>query len=417
MADPDNGRPGDLDEESIRCPRCGRPGDLILEPGEVCEACQAASPWREIGSDEPAAPVKITLEDIEAAEARRHGYQPRTRVGVLAVKVLLPGLAAALSLASLVQLALMLAPRELTDISSAMAALSAEATRVTALGGAALFLGVGLLVVLRRSRLFRAWAPLGMSLLAVPCGAAGLLMGGLFWTGTSSPRFKHTTMPPIPQEVLEDTYKARIARAVVVVFAPDPGGDIMKSGLGSGTVVIREPGKVGILTNSHVALPDQSPSAFREADPSRKLYVTFADGRVARAAITWVAPPPVDMAILEASIEDGPKPAEVSRSADALKKGAKVAFAALPYRHGWRFHQGKILKRWERNTPAGRFSLMFADLPAESGDSGSGLYDAGGRLVGVITWKYSDGKLRQGISLPSDALFKYFKLPRDGGKK
>ena len=136
MSDADNGLPAEVDEIPDRCPRCGRPGDGVLEPGEVCEACQADSPWRAVDSDEPPVQVKITLEDIEASEARRRGYQPRTRVGALAVRLLLPGLAAALGLASLAQLAVMLAPRHITDISSAYAALSAEATRVMVSVGA-----------------------------------------------------------------------------------------------------------------------------------------------------------------------------------------------------------------------------------------------------------------------------------------
>ena len=396
-----------------RCPGCGRPCDETLDPGAVCQACQAASPWREIDGDQPAARVEISRGDIEEAETRRLGYRPKTPLGLVAIKYVLPGLAAALGLASLVEMAMMVGPQDLTDIATVLSTFSRRAMRVTLLGGAALVLGTVLLLVLRRSRLFRAWVPVGLTLLAVPAGAAGSVVGALYWSGTSSYSFKHVTMPAIPKIMLEDSYKARIARAMVVVFAPDPGGDITRSGLGSGTVVRRKGGKVGVLTCSHVALPDQSPSAFRTADPSRVLYVTFSDGRTARASVTWTAPPPVDLAMLEAEIDGAPAPVDVSRSADSLNKGASVTFSAHPYRHGWRFHTGKILERRVHNTPAGKFSLIISDLPAEHGDSGTGLYDAAGRLVGVITWKSRvDGK-PQGISLPSDALIKYFKLDKD----
>ena len=422
MSDPDDGKlaaeAGDTGADGAdptpptRCPGCGRPCDEALEPGEVCEACLAASPWSEIDGGGPAVRVVITRDDIEEAESRRHGYSPKTPLGTLAIKYALPSLAAVLGLASLVEMVMLVGPQDLTDISSVLATYSRKAARVTLCGGGALVLGLVLLAVLRRSRLFRAWIPVGLALVAVPTGAVGGVVGGFIWAGARFP-FKHSSMPPIPTKVLNDSYRARIARAMVVIFAPDPGGDIGKSGLGSGTVVLREPGKVGVLTCSHVALPDQSPSAFRTADPSRVLYVTFSDGRTAKASVIWTAPPPVDLAMLEAKIEGGPAPVDVSRSADSLKENAKVTFSAHPYRHGWRFHDGKILKRRVHNTPAGKFSLIISDLPAEHGDSGTGLYDATGRLVGVITWKSSEDGKPRGISLPSDALIKYFKLHKD----
>ena len=380
----------------------------------MCQVCAAASPWQEMDAAAPAPRVVITRGDIEQAETRRRGYAPKTPLGTLAIKYVLPALAAALGVTSLVEMVLLLGPQDLSDFSAVLALFARTSARITLTGGAALVLGTALLLVLKRSRLFRAWVPLVLTLLAVPAGTAGLVVGAFFWMGSSSFAFKHVSMPPIPQEVLGDSYKARMARAMVVVFAPDPGGDIARSGLGSGTVILREPGKVGVLTCSHVAMPDQSPSAFRTADPSRVLYVTFADGRTAPATIRWTAPPPVDMAILEVKIDGGPAPVTVSRSADSIKKGATVTFSAHPYRHGWRFHQGKILERRVHNTPAGRFSLLISDLPAEHGDSGAGLYDAAGQIVGVITWKSSEGGKPRGISLPSDALIKYFKLNKDG---
>ncbi len=370
----------------------------------------ASSPWSEVDGDRPPNRVVITRTDIEEAETRRLGYRPKTQLGRVAIKYALPGLAAALGLVSLVEMVMLVGPQELTDIASVLSTFANKAARVTLTGGAALLLGVTLLVVLKRSRLYRAWVPVGLTLLAVPAGAAGALVGALYWSGTKGYTFEHTKMPAIPKAVLDDSYKARIARAMVVVFAPDPGGDVTKSGLGSGTVVMREGGKVGVLTCSHVALPDQSPSAFRTADPSRTLYVTFSDGRTARAKLIWTAPPPVDLAMLEAQIDGGPAPVDVSRSAGSLKKGAKVTFSAHPYRHGWKFHTGKILRRRVHNTPAGKFSLIISDLPAEHGDSGTGLYDDGGRLVGVITWKSAEGGKPRGISLPSDALNKYFQV-------
>ena len=396
--------------DTVRCPVCGRESAESLEPGVPCAACLAASPWSEIDGDEPVGKVVVTRQDIEEAETRRLGFRPKTPFGQLSVKYLLPALAGGLGVGAVVDLVRLWGPQELSGIATILTTLGTRAMRITIMGAVAMVLGTVLLVVLKRSRLYRSYFPLVLALAAVPCGVAGTLAGGFYWLNTAAYPFKHASMPPIPKKILDDGYRAPIARAMVVVFAPDPGGDILKSGLGSGTVVSRKGDKVGVLTCSHVALPDQTPAAFRTADPSRVLYLTFSDGRQAKATIIWTAPPPVDLAMLEADLPGAPAPVVVSRSADSLKEKAEVTFSAHPYRHGWRFHKGKILKRRVHNTPAGRFSLIISDLPAEHGDSGSGMYDARGRLVGVITWKSTEDGAPRGISLPSDALIKYFKL-------
>ena len=49
--------------------------------------------------------------------------------------------------------------------------------------------------------------------------------------------------------------------------------------------------------------------------------------------------------------------------------------------------------------------LAFTDLPVTFGDSGSGLYDARGHLVGLNTWTRIGGDgPSQGISLPSETM-------------
>lgn len=402
----------DAEARRLRCPGCGVEIDQELEPGEVCEACSAASPWSAVDGDDPVNKLVITLRDIEQAENRRLGYRPRTPLGFLAIKYALPGLAAVLGLASVVGMVWLVGPRPMQDLASTLGALAWQSMLVTLAGVVAMLLGTALLVVLRRTRLYRAWFPIGLALLAVPTGTVGTAVGGFYWLNTLSYPFKHNRMPAIPTAMTKDPQHARMARATVAVFAPDPGGSILKSGLGAGTVVSRRGDRVVILTCSHVAMPDQSPSAKRTPNPGRMLQVTLADGRQARAAVIWAAPPPVDLALLEASIPNGPDPVEVSRDADVLLPDTPVTFMAHPFRKGWLLHTGKILKRRVHNTPAGKFSLIISDLPADHGDSGSGLFDVRGKLVGVITWKFVQGGKPLGISLPSDALLRYLQLDK-----
>jgi S1-C subfamily serine protease len=63
-----------------------------------------------------------------------------------------------------------------------------------------------------------------------------------------------------------------------------------------------------------------------------------------------------------------------------------------------------VQRRESHHTPAGEFSLLYTDLPVQPGDSGSGLFDAHGQLVGLNTWTRIGQGAPQGISLPSEAM-------------
>lgn len=395
----------------VRCPSCGQPTPGPLGLGETCPACEARGPWTDRASPVPARRVVVTRREIEQAERRRLGYRPRTQAATLLITLVGPLLALLLAVVAVAEMIGLLLPQEPEDLPAVLATLSGRGLRVLVCGLAAVLLGAGLLLVLRKSRFHRAWVPLSLVLTALPCGVVGTVGGAMFWSASRAYAFQHSRMPPIPETLQRDPRRGRMARAQVAIYARDPGGSLLLGGLGSGTIVSRQGPTVGILTASHVALPDQSPSAFREADPSRVLVVTFSDGRQARATLTWVAPPPLDLAILSARLERAPEPVPIAPDPEVLAEDAVMTFCAHPYRRGWTFHTGRIVARKVRHTPAGRFSLIITDLPVDHGDSGSGLYDARGRLAGVVTMKFSEDGAPRGISLPSDALIRFFQFP------
>ena len=116
-----------------------------------------------------------------------------------------------------------------------------------------------------------------------------------------------------------------------------------------------------------------------------------------------MAEPPLDVAIVAFDVDDPPEPVEVSERAEDLRPGDAVEVVPNPMRDGWLVHRGVVTRREPHVTPAGRFSLVFTDLPLKPGDSGSGLFDAQGRLVGINTWGTKEGA-PAGISLPSEAM-------------
>jgi len=99
-----------------------------------------------------------------------------------------------------------------------------------------------------------------------------------------------------------------------------------------------------------------------------------------------------------------PEPVTIVADASTMQPGSSVTFVPNPYRSGWKVLHGQMIRREPHHTPAGTYDLLFTDLPVQHGDSGSGLYDARGQLVGLNTWtKIGDGAA-QGISLPSETM-------------
>jgi S1-C subfamily serine protease len=79
-------------------------------------------------------------------------------------------------------------------------------------------------------------------------------------------------------------------------------------------------------------------------------------------------------------------------------------FVPNPYRNGWQVLRGQMQRRETHHTPAGAYDLLYTDLPVIRGDSGSGLYDERGDLVGINTWTRFGAGPSEGISLPSETM-------------
>jgi S1-C subfamily serine protease len=192
--------------------------------------------------------------------------------------------------------------------------------------------------------------------------------------------------------------------ATTVLMAPDGTGNARGVSLGSGAVIRSERGAAFVVTCSHVAMPYASVAAFRDPKDAYPVWVYFSDGRHAEGRVVWTAEPPLDVALVRVAIEDPPQPVPVRASADAAEAGFDVSFVPNPFRSGWTVHRGKVLKREPHRTPAGEFSLIYTSLPVQPGDSGTGLFDSLGRLVGLNAWTQFEEGGPKGISLPSNTM-------------
>jgi S1-C subfamily serine protease len=273
------------------------------------------------------------------------------------------------------------------------------------LGAAGAVLGILAILFVRRSRLLRAWWLTGIAGGAIAAGIASVAVGSmemLSLSGLSS--WQYMAMPPRSAAFANLPEIERIMNATVVLLAPDAEGNARRPAIGTGSVIQAEKGRAWIVTCSHVAMPYAAPAAPRSASKAHPVWACFADGREAVGRVRWTGEPPLDVALVSVDIEDPPGPIRASRDGNEATEGSAVHFVPNPLRDGWLLHRGTVSARRSHLTPAGRFSLVVTDLPVQPGDSGSGLFDAQHRLVGVNTWRAVDESGPAGISLPSETI-------------
>jgi len=387
---------------------------MRLAPGEACPSCASAEAWDRYGKrrlipDHPA------IEESERRRGRDSGGAggPGRRIrGHLPTAV-----AAALAVAALFPCVRLLSAWPLAPLESLRREWISEAKTACVAGSLALAAALTAMLLLRRGRLFRSLPLVAGNLLAVVTGTGALVVGLVFWIGAGSLQgWQFDRMTPL--DIVQTPLARAAMDATAVILAPDEEGDMRGLAIGAGTVIGRGAGRAWVLTNSHVAIPYRPAGAFRDAGSAHPVWVYLSDGRNAEGRVRWAGEPPLDVALVSTEIDGAPAPVPVAPDAGSLEVGAGVFFVPNPFRDGWRLHRGHVLERDPHGTPAGDFSLVFTDLPLQRGDSGSGLFDTTGHLVGINTWQVlrMDGRtaaVPRGISLPSNVLREIMDLIRD----
>ena len=382
------------------CPRCGTAGPARLLAGAVCSACQAHDAWSQLDGEK----LVIDKGAIDEALRRRQGEdagQPLwRRLGVWLPAALALGLGAIAAWSAMD----LLSSRPIGPLAALLSDLSWSWKRALLAGVGALVVGAVSLVRARRSRHFRRLPMLACYLVTIVCGATGTAIGALHGISMSSAfGDEHTRMPARDQLGLP-AYVERIVDATVLVLAPDGSGDARSGAIGTGAVVATDPRRAWIVTCSHVAIPYVSTGARRSPRDAQPVWVQLSDGREGPATVIWAAPPPLDMVLLELPMERPPTPVPIAADASALATSSPVTFVPNPLRSGWKVVHGEVIRRETHQTPAGAYDLVLTDLPVTHGDSGSGLFDARGQLVGLNTWTRVGDGAAQGLSLPSEAM-------------
>ena len=385
------------------CPRCGGPTDPRTDLPEICPPCRSTLAWDRYGA--PGARLVIHVEDVERAIALRRpqgGTEPRLRR--LARWALCAG-AVALGAAAVVACARLWGFQELAPLAALRGRLLTAFGVACATGAAAVAVGLAGAVLVRRTPRLRSWRQTLATTGSATVGAAAIATALLWWLlAGAGLGWSHQSMPGLARELALAPLTGPIVQATVVILAPDADGDAGPLSIGAGTIVHTQPDRAWIVTCSHVAMPYAAVASWRDAAAAQPVWVYFSDGRHGRGRVEWTAQPPLDVAVVSAAIDGPPPPVPVLPRAEVAADD-RVHFVPNPFRDGWNLHSGRILRVEPHQTPAGEYSLLVTDLPVQPGDSGSGLFDRDGRLVGLSTWagRQADGR-PLGISLPARAV-------------
>lgn len=129
---------------------------------------------------------------------------------------------------------------------------------------------------------------------------------------------------------------------------------------------------IDILSNFHVI-------AF-----AHQIFIQTKSGTRSLAAVVF-GDSDKDLAILRTAGSASASPADF---ADAPKVGQKVYAIGAPKGLGWTFSDGLVSGLREQ----GSNKLVQTTAPISPGSSGGGLFDEGGKLVGITTLQFEDGQ-------------------------
>ena len=384
------------------CPKCNVAGPKKLAPGQVCATCEAQQAWNAIGESG----IKIDTKAIQDAVNRREGedageplWQKALGFAPVALSLVVAGFTGWM-------IYLLLRPREIGPLRDLFADLNSSSHRALWIGIGSFIVGIVALIQTRKRRSYRKAHVLIAHLLAIVAGLGSAVIGGFhMYAMPSSFGGKYSSMPPKEQLGFASSSTVdRIVAATVVVLAPGSTGDARELAMGTGAIVHGDAKHAWIVTCSHVAMPYAAVGSWRHAKDAQPVWIQLSDGRQGKGRVSWAAPPPLDIAVIEIDIPNPPPAITIAPNAGELVAGSTVQFVPNPYRDGWLVHTGKLLAKEAHNTPAGTYELLLTDLPVTHGDSGSGLFDERGQLVGLNTWTKLEGGAAHGISLPSEAM-------------
>ncbi|MCA9137069.1 MAG: trypsin-like peptidase domain-containing protein [Planctomycetales bacterium] len=190
----------------------------------------------------------------------------------------------------------------------------------------------------------------------------------------------------------------RAMRANVLIQSQS-GIGLLGTGLGSGVILKTDGDTALIVTNRHVIDPGYATSSVTQTKAEEigsTVFVTALGQPETPSQVVWVAPHGVDLALISARISSTEIRSAHWQKELRSKIGDPVFAVGNPHGLGWTHTAGDIsqLRRQSRGTF--EYRVIQTTAAINSGNSGGGLYDAAGMLLGINTWT-QDKRFAEGL--------------------
>ncbi len=191
---------------------------------------------------------------------------------------------------------------------------------------------------------------------------------------------------------------ARSVRANVLVETRT-GGLLGGMGIGSGVILQIENGSALIVTNRHVVDPKfaaQESTSEKGGLPDGHLQVKLIGQPTHPGRVVWIAPDGVDLALISVDVDGTGAQAATWKPKTELVIGSEVFTIGNPQHLDWSHTRGSISQlRLQKRGPR-QVHVIQTDAALNPGNSGGGLYDKSGTLIGINTWTH-DKRSSEGL--------------------
>jgi S1-C subfamily serine protease len=292
-------------------------------------------------------------------------------------------------------------------------------------GLVAVFLAVFALASIRETAqrgLALALAGLILGIVDVAGWIVVLGMVGMWFFTEPHPDLHFADRPP-DMSVIKDLEPGlqRAMRANVLIERSVGPAALGGKAIGSGVILKIENGEALIVTNRHV-IDDDFPSsdpALNDADRIARLgamKVKMLGPAQGEGKVVWLAPGKIDLALVRSSVT-GASQAQAAnwRQGRPMKVGASVFAIGNPQNLGWSHTQGVISQLRTQEIDSRQVRVIQTQAAINAGNSGGGLYDQQGYLLGINSWG-ADKSISEGLNfaIALDSLLELAPPPLEG---
>jgi len=166
-------------------------------------------------------------------------------------------------------------------------------------------------------------------------------------------------------------------------------GSNFSEGAGSGVILRTHEGFAYIISNLHVVTLGKMAKALSQIRKNSSILVTFFNGEQHEADPIWLGSDGLDVVVLKVSAPKSLSLASKIQKGRFPSIGDRVFAIGNPLGLNWSFTEGVISAIRPQLFGLNEIPLIQMQTPLNPGNSGGGLYDKEGFLIGINTWIYS----------------------------